>query len=133
MSTPTREEFEARSEAVEARMDARVAASIARLDAFEIRFDERIQWLTALFAERDKRLDERDKRLDLLAQRVDASLERTSHLTTHLWLAASTIILAVAGTVAGAYYAAQASHIGTTQAVISAFQQGQQMQTPLKE
>jgi len=97
-----------------------------------------------MFAERDKRVDERDKRLDerfaerdkrfdLVMQRVDAALERTSHLTTHVWLATLTIILAVAGTVIGAYHATQSSHIGITQAVMSAFQQGQQMQSAPKD
>lgn len=137
MSTPTREEFEARIEAVEARMDARVAAIGARLDEYTARADERMQGFLAMSAERDKRVDEcfaeRDKRFDLLVQRVDAALERTSHLTTHVWLATLTVILAVAGTVVGAYYATQSSHIGVTQAVISAFQQGQQMQSTLKE
>ena len=137
MSTPTREEFEARIEAVEARMDARVAAIGARLDEYTARADERMQGFLAMSAERDKRVDEcfaeRDKRFDLLVQRVDAALERTSHLATHVWLATLTVILAVAGTVVGAYYATQSSHIGVTQAVISAFQQGQQMQSTLKE
>jgi hypothetical protein len=35
--------------------------------------------------------------------------------------------------VAGAYHAAQSSQLGMTQAVMSAFQQGQQAQSPLKE
>lgn len=126
MSTPTREEFEARIEAVEARMDARVAAIGARLDEYTARADERMQGFLAMSAERDKRVDEcfaeRGKRFDLLVQRVDAALERTSHLTTHVWLATLTVIFAVAGTVVGAYYATQSSHIGVTQAVISAFQ-----------
>jgi ribosome-associated translation inhibitor RaiA len=162
MSNPTREEFEARIEALETRMDARVAAAIARLDAADLRAEQHEQRMEARFNElykqlderdrrlearmnerdkhlderlneRDKRLEERDKRLDLIAQRVDAALARSSHLSTHMWLVATAFILAVAGTVVGTYYAAQSAHIGTTQAVISALQLGQQLQLPLKE
>ena len=139
MSTATREEFEARIEAVEARMDARVAGAIARMDATDVRIDERFQWLTAMFAERDKRLeerdqrlDERDKRIELLVQRATVAAENTSNLKTHIWLAVSTVVVAVIGTVIGAFYATQSSHLAMAQTVISAFQHGQQMPTLLK-
>jgi hypothetical protein len=132
MSTVTREAFEARIEAVEARMDARVAGAIARMDATDLRIDERFKWLTAVFAERDKRLDERDKRIEQLASRAATAAENASNLRTHMWLAASTVIIAVIGTVIGAYYATQSSHLAMAQTVIAAFQQSQQMQTLLK-
>jgi F0F1-type ATP synthase assembly protein I len=101
------------------------------LDAFIARVDERDKRLD----ERDKRLDERDKRLDMLVQRATAAAESASNLKTHLWLAASTLMVAVIGTVLASYYATQASHLGMAQTVISAFQQGQQtqMQVPLRE
>jgi 3-oxoacyl-(acyl-carrier-protein) synthase len=136
MSTVTREAFEARIEAVEARVDARVAGAIARMDATDLRIDERFKWLTAVFAERDKRLDERDKRIEQLASRAATAAENASNLRTHMWLAASTVIIAVIGTVIGtvigAYYATQSSHLAMAQTVIAAFQQGQQIQTLLK-
>jgi hypothetical protein len=137
MSTPTREEFEARIEAVEARMDARVAAIGARLDEYSARADERMQGLTAMFAERDKRFFEQienmNRRFDDRDKRIDAALQRISHLSTHMWMVGATFVLASAATVVGAYYAAQSSHLGVTQTVISAFQQGQQLQLPLRE
>lgn len=136
-------------------MDARIAAAIARLDAFEVRAEEREQRLLTMFAERDKRLDERDKRLDdrdkrlderfnerdkrlderdkrleLLYQQAAAAAQSASTLKAHMWLATSTVVLAVVGTVVGAYYATQSSHLGMAQVVISAFQQGQQTQAP---
>ena len=137
MTSVTRVEFEARIEAVEARMDARIAAAIARLDAFEVRAEEREQRLLTMFAERDKRLDERDKRFDerdkrleLLYQQAAAAAQSASTLKAHMWLATSTVVLAVVGTVVGAYYATQSSHLGMAQVVISAFQQGQQTPAP---
>jgi hypothetical protein len=129
MNTVGREEFEARIEAVEARMDARVAATLARVDALAIRMDERDRRLD----ERDKRLDERDKRFELLVQRVTAMADSASNLKTHMWLAAATLSLGAIGTVVAAYYATQASHLGMAQTIISAFQQGQQAQIPLKQ
>lgn len=126
-----RNEFEARIEAVEARMDARVSAFGARLEAFTARAEEREQRFMALFNERDKRLDERDKRIELLAQRADAAAESAANLKAHLWMAASTVVLAVAGTVIAAYYATQSSHFDLAQTIVTTFQQGQQ--TPLKD
>ncbi len=126
-----RNEFEARIEAVEARMDARVSAFGARLEAFTARAEEREQRFMALFNERDKRLDERDKRIELLAQRADAAAESAANLKAHLWMAASTVVLAVAGTVIAAYYATQSSHFDLAQSIVTTFQQGQQ--TPLKD
>ena len=133
MSTVLRGEFEARIEAVEARMDARIAAMGARLDAYVIRAEERDRRLDERLDERDKRLHERDKRIELIAQQVAAAAKSASNLKAHMWLATSTIVIAVSGTVVAAYYATQSSHLGITQAVISAFQQGQQTQLPLKE
>lgn len=126
-----RNEFEARIEAVEARMDARVSAFGARLEAFTARAEEREQRFMALFNERDKRLDERDKRIELLAQRADAAAESAANLKAHLWMAASTVVLVVAGTVIAAYYATQSSHFDLAQTIVTTFQQGQQ--TPLKD
>lgn len=140
MSTVLREEFEARVEAVEARMDARIAAMGARLDAYvaraeerDKRLDERDKRFEERLRERDKRLDERDKRIELLAQQATAAAKSASNLRAHLWLATTTIVIAVSGTVVAAYYATQSSHLGLAQAVISAFQQGQQGLSPLKE
>lgn len=133
MSTVLREEFEARVEAVEARMDARIAAMGARLDAYVARAEERDKRFEERLRERDKRLDERDKRIELLAQQATAAAKSASNLRAHLWLATTTIVIAVSGTVVAAYYATQSSHLGLAQAVISAFQQGQQGLSPLKE
>jgi len=139
---PSRREFETRIEAVEARMDAHVREIGVRLEAFTARAEEREQRfierlnerdkrIDERLNERDKRLDERDKRIELLAQRADVAAESAANLKAHLWMAASTVVLAVAGTVIAAYYATQSSHFDLAQTIISAFQQGQQ--TPLKD
>lgn len=136
MSVVTRIEFEARIEAIESRMDTRVAGmdtrvagAVARIDALIVRMNERDKRPD----ERDMQLDERDKRLEMLMQAAAAAAQHASNLKTHLWLAASTLMVAVIGTVFASYYATQASHLGMAQTVISAFQQGQQAQLPVRE
>lgn len=114
MHRPTRRDFEARIEAVEARMDARFAATMARLDAFEARAEEREKWL-----------QERDKRIEMLAQQAAEAAKSAPNLKTHVWLAVSTLMFAVGGTVLAAYHATQSSHYDLAQTLISAFQQGQ--------
>ncbi|HTH73374.1 MAG TPA: hypothetical protein VL635_03125 [Trinickia sp.] len=117
-------EIGVRLEAFTARAEEREQRFIERLNERDKRIDERLN-------ERDKRLDERDKRIELLAQRADVAAESAANLKAHLWMAASTVVLAVAGTVIAAYYATQSSHFDLAQTIISAFQQGQQ--TPLKD
>lgn len=116
-------------------MDARVRVIGVRLDAFTARAEEREQRFIERLNERDKRIDEqlneRDKRIELLAQRADVAAESAANLKAHLWMASSTVVLAVAGTVIAAYYATQSSHFDLAQTIISAFQQGQQ--TPLAD
>jgi tetrahydromethanopterin S-methyltransferase subunit G len=114
MSTPTREEFEARLETVEARMDGRVARIEGKIDAF-----------MAQALERDKRLDERDKRIELLAESAARSAERASNLKTNFWGAVVTIILSVTAIAVSTYYATQSSNLAIVQTTLAAFQQGQ--------
>ena len=123
-NSSTYNEFEARIEAVEARMDARMREIGARLDAFTARAEEREQRFI-------ERLNERDKRIELLAHRADVAAESAANLKAHLWMAASTVVLAIAGTLIAACYATQSSHFDLAQTIISAFQQGQQ--TPLAD
>ncbi|MGN6318327.1 hypothetical protein [Trinickia sp.] len=124
-----------RLEAFTARAEEREQRFIERLDERDKRIDERLnerdKRIDERLNERDKRLDERDKRIELLAQRADVAAESAANLKAHLWMAASTVVLAVAGTVIAAYYATQSSHFDLAQTIISAFQQRQQ--TPLKE
>lgn len=115
MSTPTREEFEARIETVEARMETRVERIEGRINAF-----------LAHAEEREKRLEERDRRIESIAASAAKSAEQAVSLKTNMWLAALTVIIFVVGTVVAAYFATQSSNIGITQTTIAAFQQGQQ-------
>ncbi|AOI83269.1 hypothetical protein WI67_12860 [Burkholderia cepacia] len=124
-SPPTREEFQARLESIEARMDARVAKIEGRIDAFIAQVEERDKRHSVTLDERDRRLEERDKRIELLADRAAKAAESASTLKANMWLAALTVVIAVVGTVIAAYFATQSSNIMIVQTAISAFQQGQ--------
>ncbi|VVE79354.1 hypothetical protein PSP31120_02191 [Pandoraea sputorum] len=112
MNAPTREEFEAKLETIEARMDGRVARIEGKIDAFIAQSAER------------------DKRIELLAVSAAKSAEQAATLKSNMWLAALTVVLAVIGTVVAAYFATQSSNIGIAQAVTAAFQQGQNSAQP---
>lgn len=118
MSTLTREEFEARIETVETRMDARI-------QRIEDRFDSFAREQSVRDVEREKRLEERDKRIESIALSAADSAGKAANLKTNMWLAALTVIIFVVGTVVAAYFATQSSNIGITQTTIAAFQQGQ--------
>lgn len=114
MSTPTREEFEARLETVEARMDARVAKIEGKIDT-----------LIAQMSERDRRQEERDKRIEMLAESAAKSAEHASTLKGHFWGAVVTIVLSVGGIAIASYFSTQSSNIMIAQTTLAAFQAGQ--------
>ncbi len=119
MNAPTREEFEARIEAVEARMDTRVVQMTGELHGF-------VTEQRARDIERDKRFEERDKRIELLVTNAEQSADVARSLKSSMWAASAAIILAVIGTVVASYFANQQSNLAIVQSVIAAFQQGAQ-------
>jgi len=128
MNSPTREEFEARIETVEARMDTRVAKIESKIDQYVAVSSERDAY-------REKLQAERDKRIDLLVERAAQSAEKAEGLKSTLWVTTITTIVAVAlavvGTTISSFYATQSSNLAIVQTTISAFQQGQN--TPPKK
>lgn len=108
MSTPSREEFDAKIEAVEARMDTRVGVVIAKIDAMEVFVKSQMERATAA------------------AESAAKSAEKASELKQTLWVTAIATIISVLGIAFGAYYGMQQSNIGLVQAVTAMFQLGQQ-------
>ncbi|MGI4856951.1 MAG: hypothetical protein ACRYHA_08555 [Janthinobacterium lividum] len=64
---------------------------------------------------------ERDERIEILAQSAAKSAEKAANVTTTIWFAAVSVVLAVVGT----FYATQSSTLGIMQTTLAAFQQGQ--------
>lgn len=120
MNDITREEFNARMETIEVKMDARVESVSAKIDAF----------LSAQ-AERDKAQLERDKRYELMADRVTKAAEgaeeaakQAATVKSNYWAAVGVQLLAVAAILVGAYFATQANTMTAITTTLSAFQAG---------
>lgn len=126
MTDITREEFNAKLETIEVKMDARVESVSAKIDGF----------LTAQ-AERDKAQLERDKRYELLSDRITKAAEGAEEaakqavtVKANYWAAVAVQLLAVVAILVGAYYANQANVLGAMQTTLSAFQAGKAEGTP---
>lgn len=120
MNDITREEFNAKLETIEVKMDARVESVSAKIDAF----------LSAQ-AERDKAQLERDKRYELMADRVTKAAEgaeeaakQAATVKSNYWAAVGVQLLAVAAILVGAYFATQANTMAAITTTLSAFQAG---------
>ncbi|ARB31614.1 hypothetical protein HX787_10830 [Pseudomonas tolaasii] len=125
MNDITREEFNAKLETIEVKMDARVESVSAKIESF-----------LASQAERDKAQLERDKRFELLAERVTKAAEgaedaakQAATVKSNYWAAVIVQLLAVVAILVGAYYANQANVLGAMQTTMSAFQAGKSEST----
>lgn len=142
MTDITREEFNAKLETIEVKMDARVEAVSSKIEAF-----------LATQAERDRAFHERDMRLTDIAEKAaiaaaraekiseglnelsTKSIERIENVRTQLWWNFLAQVLAVVAILVGAYFANQANVQSAISSTVSIFQAGQQSQkdaTPLQ-
>ncbi len=124
MNDITREEFNAKLETIEVKMDARVESVSAKIEGF-----------LAAQAERDKAQLERDKRYELLADRVtkaaegaEAAASQAATVKSNYWAAVAVQLLAVVAILVGAYYANQANVLGAMQTTLAAIQSGKRQQ-----
>ena len=130
MTDITREEFNAKLETIEARMDARVESVSSKIDAF-------LAAQSAVQIERDKAQTERDKRFELLAERATKAAEgaeeaakQSATIKANYWAAVAVQLLAVVAILVGAYYANQANVFGAMQTTMSAYQAGKDSAKP---
>lgn len=130
MNDITREEFNAKLETIEARMDARVESVSSKIDAF-------LATQAAVQVERDKAQVERDKRFEMLAERATKAAEgaeeaakQAATVKSNYWAAVVVQLLAVVAILVGAYYANQANVLGAMQTTMSAFQSGKAEASP---
>lgn len=131
MNDITREEFNAKLETIEAKMEARAEAVSAKIDAF-----------LAIQAKRDQRLNERlgssivlsdewSQKFRMLAEQsvqaatsAEASAKEAATLKTHFWASVIAQLLAVGAIVVGAYFANQANVLSAVSTTVSVFQAG---------
>jgi len=133
MSTPSREEIDAKLMAIEARMDSRVASIEGKIDALlaTLQGNEKLnteRWRT--FDARAAVLDERDKRLTDIADRAvkaaegaESAAQEARSLKLNFWASVVAQVAAVAAIIVGAYFANQASVIGIGQLIAAVAQQ----------
>ena len=125
-ATPTREEFDARIEAIESGMDARVERLSGDLRAYTAARDAQLDGLI-------QRMEERDKRFEVVVTSVAASgataakaAEDASNLKTTIIGWGVALILAALGASVALYFGIRQSNIGIVQVMQSSYQQGQQ-------
>ncbi|VVN86854.1 hypothetical protein PS718_01562 [Pseudomonas fluorescens] len=126
MSTVSREEFNARIETIETRMDARIDGVRAEIREF-----------LAIQSERDKTQVERDKRYDLISQEMrkisrgaEEAARQGATVKANVWAATVVQLLGIVAIVAGAYYANQANMYVAIQTTLAAVQAGKDIHAP---
>ena len=126
MGAISREEFNARIETIETRMDA-------RLDAVSMKNDK----FLSVQLERDKTQIERDKRYDLITQEMRKIAEGAQDATrqgatikANVWAATAVQLLGIVAIVVGAYYANQANMYVAIQTTLAAVQAGKDVHAP---
>nr|WP_315435652.1 hypothetical protein [uncultured Pseudomonas sp.] len=133
MSSISREEFDARIETIETRMDGRVAEMCADIRGFLAAQAERDK----VYLERDKALQERDKRYDLMwmgvqkiADESREAIRQASTVKANYWAATTVHFLGVASLLVGAHFANQAAVLTTIQTTLAAIQIGKEVSSP---
>jgi hypothetical protein len=133
MSSISREEFDARIETIETRMDGRVAEMRADIRGFLAAQAERDK----VYLERDKALQERDKRYDLMwmgvqkiADESREAIRQASTVKANYWAATTVHFLGVASLLVGAHFANQAAVLTTIQTTLAAIQIGKEVSSP---
>lgn len=137
MSTVSREEFNARIETIESRMDARIDGVRAEIREFLAIQNERDKTRDQTQFERDKTQVERDKRYDLISQdmrKISRGAEEAARqgatVKANVWAATVVQLLGIVAIVAGAYYANQANMYVAIQTTLAAVQAGKDIHAP---
>lgn len=137
MSTVSREEFNARIETIETRMDARIDGVRAEIREFLAIQSERDKARDQAQIERDKTQVERDKRYDLISQDMrkisrgaEEAARQASTVKANVWAATVVQLLGIVAIVAGAYYANQANMYVAIQTTLAAVQAGKDIHAP---
>ncbi|KAF3997480.1 hypothetical protein [Glaciimonas immobilis] len=128
MTDITRQEFDAKFEAREARLDARIDAVTNKMDASISAITNKMDLFLVRSEAAEKlsiaRHDNSEKILQQMLTHVAAAADRTTGLKSTLWVTSLTTILAVFALALAAYFGTQQSNIGISQITISAFESG---------
>ncbi|WP_259697526.1 hypothetical protein [Pseudomonas fluorescens] len=119
MNAISREEFNARIETIETRMDARFEGVSAKIDAY---------LLTQ--AERDKRYDLMWDGVQQIAEDSKEAIKHASTVKAHYWATTAVHFIGMITVVVGAHFANQAAVLTTLQTTLAAIQIGKDISAP---
>ncbi|RBL69975.1 hypothetical protein C3E98_018765 [Pseudomonas sp. MWU13-2625] len=119
MGTISREEFNARIETIETRMDARLDAVSMKIDGF-----------LSVQVERDKRYDLITQEMRRIADGAQDAARQGATVKANVWAATAVQLLGIVAIVVGAYYANQANMYVAIQTTFAAVQAGKDAHTP---
>lgn len=119
MTDITREEFNARMETIEVKMDARVESVSSKIDGF-----------LAAQSERDKRYELLAERVTKAAEGAEEAAKQAATVKSNYWAAVGVQLFAVAAIIVGAYFATQANTLSAIATTLSAYQAGKSESAP---
>jgi len=119
MGAASREEFNARIETIETRMDARLDAVSMKIDGF-----------LSVQVERDKRYDLITQEMRRIADGAQDAARQGATVKANVWAATAVQLLGIVAIVVGAYYANQANMYVAIQTTFAAVQAGKDAHTP---
>lgn len=138
MNEITREEFNAKLETIEVKMDARSEAVTSKIDAFlaiqaerDARFSDKLNTSITLSDEWNQKFRMLAEQSVQAAQAAEGSAKEAATLKTHFWASVVAQLLAVGAIVVGTYFANQANVLSAVSTTVSVFQAGKdQGKTP---
>jgi len=119
MNDITREEFNAKLETIEVKMDARLESVSAKIDGF-----------LAAQSERDKRYELLAERVTKAAEGAEEAAKQAATVKSNYWAAVIVQLLAVVAILVGGYFANQANVLGAMQTTMAAMQIGKEQPPP---
>jgi len=137
MSDISREEFNAKLETLETKLDARAESVSAKLDAFlavqaerDMRFNEKLKSSIILSDEWNQKFRLLTEQSLEAAKSADDSAREAATLKTHFWASVFAQLLAVGAILVGAYFANQANVYSAISTTVSVFQAGKDQANP---
>ena len=126
MGAISREEFNARIETIETRMDARLDAVSMKIDGVSMKIDG----FLSVQVERDKRYDLITQEMRRIADGAQDAARQGATVKANVWAATAVQLLGIVAIVVGAYYANQANMYVAIQTTFAAVQAGKDAHTP---
>jgi hypothetical protein len=130
MNTISREEFNARIETIETRMDVRVEIMSADIHGYLAVQTQRDKAREQIQSERDKRYDLISMDMHSIAKGAEEAARQASTMKASFWAATAVNLIGIVSIVIGACYANQANMYVAIQTTLAAIQAGKEVNIP---